>query len=72
MKIQYTPVKNINLNFDLSIIDYIKKLTITNTRSLEIWKNAKFSLIDDKNNVVWIKEFKDITQEACSASANKE
>ena len=71
MKIQYITAKNIKLNLDLSIINHLKKLTNNNTRSLEIWKNANFSLINDNKDIVWTKQFKDITEEDINASIDK-
>ena len=67
MKIQYITGKNIKLNLDLSIIDYLKNLTKDNLRSFKTWENAKFSLIDDNKNIIWTKEFRDIVKEGLSA-----
>ena len=50
------------LRFNVNIINYIKELTSTNARSLKLWEDAEFSLIDDNNNIVWTKQFKDITE----------
>ena len=62
MKILYKTVKGMELCFNVNIINYIKELTSTNARSLKLWENAEFSLIDDNNNVIWTKQFKDITE----------
>ena len=67
MKIQYITGKNIKLNLDLSIIDYLKNLTKDNLRSFKTWENAKFSLIDDNKNIIWTREFRDIVKEGLSA-----
>ena len=63
MKILYKTVKGMELRFNVNIISYIKELTSANARSLKLWENAEFSLIDDKDNVIWIKLFKDIKDE---------
>ena len=62
MKILYKTVKGMELRFNVNIINYIKELTSTNARSLKLWEDAEFSLIDDNNNIVWTKQFKDITE----------
>jgi len=61
MKIKYKSTNNIELFLDTSVIKYLKNIATINLRSMKLWEKVPLSLVDDKKNIIWTKELKDIT-----------
>lgn len=70
MRILYTSSIKTNHFFNIDLIAFLKKITYRNKKEQSLWNNVNLTLLDDKNNVVWIKKFKDIKEEDINAYIN--
>ena len=63
MKICYHSESGINHYINVNFIFYLKKLMSLDIKARKRWSEKEFSLINNKNEIIWTKKIEDINEE---------